>query len=264
MQRYQVIDAEPRNSSRFSDFVWGTALPDLYRGQRSLDVSDVDILEDKARTYVTQLQRDGFLKVQRIGRGPLFEHEQLVKLNGRDWIVYPLSKDPIFQRGDCPVPPEVDDLLKDMQRLEINFPAAYIAHELSAEWAQVYRATGALPAEALAPIDPQHDPAKVVRSELARLAKQGADLTERGLDRTAQGLEKAGPKLWTAGKVFGAAAMAAGALSAMALASAVAAVATDPILVGGVTLSDKDHVGEQAVFVKLAEWIYEVPALPAG
>jgi hypothetical protein len=265
MQRYRVIEARPRTPSRnVFEYEWGTDLPDRYRGYRPPGATDRAILEDTARRLIAQLHRAGFPDVERIGSGPLFDRERPGKLGGKDAIVYPLVQDPIYLRGDYPVPPEVDHRLETMARLGISFPAAYVVHELSPEWAKAYRERGTLPVGALAPIDPEHDPGRVVRTELARLGAQGAELAKEGMDRTARELEKAGPRLRTAGKVVGAVALAAGALAVVAAASAAAAIAADPILIGGVTLSGRDNVGEHAVFVRLATWIYAVPSHPSG
>lgn len=193
---------------------------------------------DRLSTAVVRRAADAGITIEALGHEPLFDGPRLYAEGVAPWILSPASRDPMVLAG-LPVPAREQAALRRIVDADMDFPAVYIAHQLS-------KVEGSRP-----------DPSAFDRyrplsdAEAARLL--GRPPAPAATRRTAGRLDRASA---TVGRA--AVTVAKGAAVGAAATLAVAATALDgldPAIVGALTLADAGYAhGTPATWFLLTHW----------
>jgi hypothetical protein len=204
-------------------------------------------LRDETQRVVALARRAG-VELECLGSQPVFPETRLYPGPETSWVLAPANDDPLVRRGEMAVPKPEFRALARLLEAGLDFPAVYVAHEVpTARLVRVglpsdlrvlepgsFTALDVVASQRL--VDPVPVPARTARAARHLGAGAGALL-----------------------KLFGVAVPAAGVLvgaTASAGASAMRALALDPMVLGAWTLDRRTDPGTLAAWFVLARWLW--------
>ncbi len=169
--------------------------------------------------------------VRTIGVGPFTRRPFVFDQRGSNWVVLPLTADPVVRSGRMAIPTRQRRHLKRITH--VDFADLLIAHETPVGWTDDVSAL----------------PRALTAHELERFGQEATVPAPVGTSVLSETMGRASARL---GRALGVAAAGAAAVAVGSVGAATALL--DPVLIGVVASGDTIGEGELAGFVAIAQW----------